>query len=695
MPRTASTSVENNFVNGLVTEATGLNFPENAVTNSLNVTFDEQGLVQTRGGIDAEPVVAYTPWPTESSAYSEFLWESVGGNGDLTLHVQQIGYRLYFYRVDASGVIGTNNVGVIELLGVATTTADVLQQYPCQFTSGNGYLFVSHPFTQPFYVEYLSNGTFLAQQILIFVRDVLGAGGFSPVRTTTPDSQKIYNLYNQGWITPRLNQFVAEVGTYPSDYDVWWLYKDADEAFKPGALITQVERGNSPAPKGSIIIDEFQQDRAALVDYPISLPVVTSGGNRPQATEFFAGRLFFAGVNYPTFNNKLYFSQSIQGKDQFGLCFQQNDPTSEFASDLLPTDGGVIVVPECGTIVRLWSVEGSLMIFATNGIWQLTGSNGIGFAANDYTVKKISSISSLSPTSFVDVGGLPMWWSADGIYTLSTNQAVGTTQVQSVSNDRVRKFLDTIPTESKKWVKGYFNIRERRVQWLYRDTDPTTVTQRYSFTHILNFNVLSKAFYLWRPVSSSVVIKGITVTAGRGSSLVTSSITNNAGDIITNSASEPVTIQAQQSVSISAQFKYVIATNSSSTTFAQENPDVFLDWSFLGVGVAYPHFLDSGYKIRGEAQRKWQANYVVIYTDNTKPSTYLIQGKWDYSTSVNTGRWSVPQRVQHLATDYKYVKRKHKIRGTGLALQFRIEGEAGAPFHLIGWSEFSTANGNL
>ena len=54
MARSIGTTVENNFVNGLITEATGLNFPENACTDTLNCIFYDNGKVSRRKNVRFE-----------------------------------------------------------------------------------------------------------------------------------------------------------------------------------------------------------------------------------------------------------------------------------------------------------------------------------------------------------------------------------------------------------------------------------------------------------------------------------------------------------------------------------------------------------------------------------------------------------------------------------------------------------------
>ena len=54
MPLNVAAQLENNFTRGLITEATGLNFPENACTETYNCVFHENARVERRLGFDYE-----------------------------------------------------------------------------------------------------------------------------------------------------------------------------------------------------------------------------------------------------------------------------------------------------------------------------------------------------------------------------------------------------------------------------------------------------------------------------------------------------------------------------------------------------------------------------------------------------------------------------------------------------------------
>src|SRR6266404_5920195 len=93
MPQQVLSSVENNFTKGLITEFTGLNFPENAATDADNSAFSIIGDVTRRLGIDFETGYSTTSLSKTNHAINSYKWNNVGGDGSTQIIVTQVGDR--------------------------------------------------------------------------------------------------------------------------------------------------------------------------------------------------------------------------------------------------------------------------------------------------------------------------------------------------------------------------------------------------------------------------------------------------------------------------------------------------------------------------------------------------------------------------------------------------------------------------
>jgi len=102
------TTVQNELIQGLVTEATGLNFPEKAVTQTENCKFLRTGEVIRRLGIEFEDNATYNSSSGSDGAISEFYWRNVGTGVGIHLVVVQRGTGIRFFQPDADGNISGN-----------------------------------------------------------------------------------------------------------------------------------------------------------------------------------------------------------------------------------------------------------------------------------------------------------------------------------------------------------------------------------------------------------------------------------------------------------------------------------------------------------------------------------------------------------------------------------------------------------
>lgn len=781
MPNQVLSSVENNFTKGLITESTGLNFPENAATNADNCEFTLIGDVKRRQGITYEANNSFLPVDRTGSAMNTYKWNNVGGDGVTQIVVLQVGFSLYFYRADIATLTSPLSTQIllatirVDSFAVTQPTFDPTAE--CQFTDGNGYLFVYHPSCTPFYCVFNANAISVFP-IVVKIRDFTGVKDNIPFdfRPYTLIDEHKYNLVNQGWVsgnpwaavavagsntinpgsqsftvaagivgvtngqtvsiiftpgggsgagagglvmsgtvtsysgttlvinvtsvnpifagttptgsytiipsgTGYINSWQTAVGNYPSNSDVWWYFKNSSGVFDPATTVNNVTLAAGKAPRGHFILEAFNQNRNIVSGLPALTVVSTTV--RPKTGTWFQGRVWFTGVNAQqpaigdadsySWTENIYFSQTVQTPDDFGNCYQVNDPTSETLFGLLPTDGGVIRIQGCGGIYKLFPLQNALLIFAANGVWYLTGSQGIGFSANDYTIVKLSSVQSISSTSFVDVQGLPMFWNEEGIYKvepakqgtqlLNSPLHVNPLEVTPITVGTILDFYNSIPPSSKRYVRGAYHPIDYVVQWVYRDTESIDVRGRYTYNKILNYNTVNNAFFPY--------------------TLGTTNTTNSINGIIY--LSSPTGSPAFSTPSPT--LKYV-ASAGSIISFAEERDTTYKDW----VINDYTSTFTTGYKLHGQGQRRIQIPFIYMYLRNNAPSSYKIQSIWDYAISGNSGRWSTLQQINNFNPNFGVIIRRHKLRGQGLVLQIKVSSSSGMPFDIMGWSIYETQN---
>lgn len=800
----AAQTVQNNFKEGLKTEFTGLNFPENAATDTQNCVYSYIGDVSRRGGINYEFDNVGQTINVAGAAHSTFRWLNAGGDGQTQLLVQQIGDILYFFNSSASTISNPlssqllpSTVNLVTFLAAGSSANPGLTE--CQYAIGNGYLFVFHPNCDPFYCTY-NNGAISATLISLQIRDILGIlepGVSDNFRPATLSNEHLYNLLNQGWTqgsgwsgsgtfngavplsTPSIttmtvpitsqsstsvlvpgdqlklvlspcsgtgpnspgnptgtvtligavtnynissvsltissnsahnldttgfwsggnffpgpatvnmslvnqgfiNAWFSALKNYPSNADIWWLYKDTSNAFNPSVTFANVQATTTPAPKGNFLLSVFNQDRSSASSIAGLTPVSTIA--RPSTGTFYQGRVWYAGVNasqvatgdepYTTWTENIYFSQVVESPINFGRCYQANDPTSQDLNALLPTDGGVITIQGCGAIYKLFALRFGLLVFAANGIWFISGSTGVGFTADDFTISKISSIKAMSGTSFIDMQSYPMFWNQEGIYQVAPTAQAGSAHSPDIQLDvknlclgTILSYYNNIPLISKAYARGDYDPINYIVQWCFRSTTEAGVSNRYLFDTMLNLNVITQAFYPYTlPTGSLSHVTDIRYIDYPGGA-------NNG---------------------LTPQFKYstLTGTNRNVLTFSEENDfENYVDFFFEnGSGFDYVSYFLAGYMLPGQALRKMQIPYVYLFSRNPLGSKCTIQAIWDYVTNTISGKESTRQVIT-MGPNSLY--RKIRLRGRGMAVQIKISSISGQPFDLMGWSVLDQVN---
>jgi len=731
MPRAQANKAYSTLSKGLITEAGPLTFPPNASIDELNCDLFTVGNRKRRLGFNLEPGFSLSSQTIASATWGAYAintasWNTVGGNGNLNFLVLQIGPTLYFYdqgRSEGAALSDNQKSFTVNLNSFAAPGAVDIGNDIVQMDSGKGLLFVVGKKIESFFIEYDSDmDTISTTQIDIMIRDFDGVSdGLDPdEEPATLSNEHSYNLKNQGWvpsasgISDPVSTYNSSTGKYPPNSKQWWQGKDSNEDFNAN-LMRKMVAGNTEAPKGSFILEAFYKDRSDVSG--VSGIAVDSIDSRPRSVAFFSGRVWYAGLSGGGKNGDVYFSQILTDTSKVGKCYQQNDPTSEDLSDLLASDGGVIIIPEAGTILSLFVMRSSLIVMADNGIWSISGRES-GFRATDFSVDRVSSIGIDSPHSVVDVEGTPIWWGKTGINTIAQNEITDKFDVQSISKDTIQTFYDSIPSLSKVDCKGVFDQASRKVYWIYREEAASDNTDRFRFTRVLVLDTRLGAFYPWKistRVSTPYYIASVFTESSLNSLRDIVDVIDGVDNIL--DGTDQVVSTSESLVGSDTFINFLAFQKGASTvswTFGNFTSEDFLDWSSAGTGVSFDSYFETGNELLEDLQRKKQATYVHVlfnrtetaYTDTNynafeNPSSCLMQARWEWSDNSVSGKYSPSMQVYRLqrgsstytpssGTDFNsgfpVSISRNKIRGSGKALRLRFSSEEGKDFDILGWA---------
>jgi hypothetical protein len=745
MPQSTANKNYRTAVAGLITEASPLTFPENSSSSEDNCILFMKGNRTRRLGFKSEESYKLDAEVTLDQLQaglevSEYTWEAVNESGERDIVVVQVGQYLHFYDANTDSWSDNKYPFVVDLQVFAVAGVTDIENSRVSMTSGKGFLFVVGESIDPFFIEYDPDlNEIVTDKIYIRIRDFLGVedGLANDEEPAILSSEHLYNLRNQGWLSPNqesstttvtgytwhgfpvdtdaatsspINQYFAQFSRYPGNNKQWWVGRlevdNPEKGLEAGDfdpdLLNQTFFGNTRAPRGHYIVEAFTLDRTAVSgapDIPVSAEI-----RRPTGTAFYAGRTWFSS------KSDIYFSQVLETHRQAGACYQEADPTSEAVSDLVDSDGGYLPIPEAHNILRLYALGGGLVVFAENGLWFVSGGSG-GFTANDLSITKISSNGLLGLDTLVEADGTIYWWSPVGIMSMS--QAAGLFGAQDGAFDRVNIseqsiqsfYNNVIPDQAKKEAKGIYDPTQHLVQWLFRTVDGNP---KMFYDRVINFNTTLKAFYPWT-VS----------TTGLGPYICGAVKRTNVKSIRTKGYT---TSEGGDTFSTLVKFNFL--TQATPTTYKMSFGDFsnteYSDWPLLsgtGLGYAYTSFAETGYEILEDLMRDKQQNYVYLYFRRTEknidtdgladaPSSCLFQAKWDWSNSSISNRWSRKIQVYRRAggrkepsttpgdayeDGFEVVVSRQKVRGHGKAIQLRFESsEIGSNFDLLGWATHYT-----
>lgn len=275
MPRAAGQKEYVSLAQGLITEASPLNFPENATSDELNCVLDKDGLIRRRRTGLANQFTVQTLASTGATLENVHYWQAP----DLILFVVT-------ETTPATKLLIHRNNSTLDKLGEITLNNAVSST---QIAVTTNYLAITTSEAQkPILLEYEPQNTRIrVYDIDLHVRDfeLVDDGLGIAERPTVLSDNHEYNLYNAGWYKPRRDQYTRKQpfgdpvtifftdgeredgpGNFPSNADIVSLGLSINEngstTFRPDE-VSNTDVGNSEAPRGHYVYNINSFDREA------------------------------------------------------------------------------------------------------------------------------------------------------------------------------------------------------------------------------------------------------------------------------------------------------------------------------------------------------------------------------------------------------------------------------------------------
>ena len=728
MPQNLQQKTVSTFNKGLITEFSELQFPEGASIDELNCNLSRDGSRSRRLGLEYETDFVLSSFTQdEDEIFNVGEWRNAGGINDFTLVVVQHGSVLSFYAKNNAPFSAQEQTFTVNLSTYETATGDS-SVTPCQFASLAGLLVVVSEAINPIYVSYNSGSNSVSvTQISFRVRDFDWQSDLAQlsnfVANASVTAARQYDTKNSGWDgtygSAALSTYAASRIGYPPLTHPWFSGKDSGDNF---SLVSweKVYTGSSILGNGRYILDFFNKDRSAASGIVGLTPEVES--NRFKAVATYAGRVWYAGLGSGKNTGRILYSRIVETLNDSGIntvigeCFQSNDPTSEYTSDPLETDGGVITIPDSANIRILFNFGPFLYVFAENGVWVIGGADD-KFSPTSYFVSRISQVGILNENTFVSADGIPFWWSNQGIHTFSFDDQQGVSRLPRESNisiSTIQTFWDEIDNNAKSKCVATYDQVNKKIFWVYPENGETKLNKR---TRALILDIPLQAFYPWKITATSSYPMAFSFYDAYGSALDYVDVVDNSGVPVTISGPENVQILESQ-VLTNNDVRIIVWSRDSSTGFITVS--LFTNKAFRDFGnLDYESYAEAGYDFVGDLTLKKTAPYITVYCRSTEEgfvgnetigydainqSSLIMKAYWDFKEEPSSSQQAYRVKpyamvnTMDLANNQQnrsVVTTRLKVRGRGRSMRLRFESETGKNFVLLGYGVVVGANSSF
>lgn len=653
----------------------------------------------------------------------------------------------------------------------ASTTVNI-QESPISAVAGGGRLYVTGKYVDPFVLEFTEpatewdTGTITKTDLILKIRDfdivgedqTINAGSHTldgSERQNYMSGAHFYNLANQGWPSTEVANILigvgakvssdtdpdsgatdavptaytyTELGFFPTTKDLFHTYQAGGGstvteqiAYSPW-LLENDYTGTTDSPRGRFIKEAFFITRIAqgnigaqalAGDFLTNLELneTISSDFRPSTVAFYAGRVWYAGLEGTNYTNNLYYSQVVGDRiTNASKCYQEADPTAEVINELVATDGGVLGLEEVGKIYKMAPIGPSLIIIADNGVWVVSGDGEVSsFRADAFSVRKVTDQGAINADSVVFAKDVIYYWGETSLVAILTGQTGGVV-AQDISSASIKSLYQRTTTFAKQGSFSVFDEGSNRILWFYADELDTGFAQLQgkAFNKVLYFDVSLGAFGKYT-MSIETGILPVAAISANVFSLLTIVDPVTDGGVQVTAGGEDVASTTTQFVPEQSSIKLMTVTGDAISGYDYRfsefsNITDFKDWD-----NNYSSYIEGGFDSAGDIVSKAkQAPMIQCHFNRTEtgfitsgdelilanPSSCMLRYDWDWSDSP----YSNPIQVYKLLKNYTpadaadpfsydrdIISTRSRLRGRGTALGVRFESEEGKDFQLLGY----------
>lgn len=649
-----------------------------------------------------------------------------------------------------------------------------------QVSSGGGRLYVVGKYIDPFVLTFnepvveFTTGTLTETALNLKIRDfeIFKEGETVEISSLSGEARQdymsgahFYNLANQGWpITVDtfsvVDSIVVEdtaacssatnpdsgttttepavytntnIGFFPTTSDTFHSYQAGGGAtiteqiaFSPW-LLENDYTGNTPSPRGRFIKEAFYVRRAATGNIGTITPTsaltaaltvdeTTTSNVRPEAVAFYAGRVWYAGLQGGQYTNNVYFSQVI-GDDlkKASKCYQESDPTAEVINELVATDGGLFNLEEVGKIHRIEPIGSSLAIVADNGVWVIAGEGEFSsFSATSFSIRKVTDQGAINSASIVFARDAMYYWGETALYTLQLDQS-GALVAADITSSTIKRFFQQTTAFSKKSSFSVFDEGANKIIWFYSDTSDSSFDNypNKAFNKALYYDISLNAFGKYSLGITSSILPVSAINSSILTQLQIEDIVTDGGVAVTADG-EDVVVDIDIFVPDRSSVKIMTITGDEvggwSYRFSDfTDIDDFTDWD-----TDYTAFIEGGFDSLGDIISKAKKASILqthftrtetgfkVNPDDplgeelilTNQSGCLVSYKWDWGEAPLGNQFQAYKLLKNYTPadvtdnfdyDRSVISTRNRLRGRGTSIGLRFESEPGKDMKLLGY----------